>query len=247
MTLLRSGFLLLVLTLLAACTSVVPPAKPPGSTTAAAPIQLTQGGIMAAINGTRAAAGKPPLRYSIQLESAARSQANLMAARDTLSHDLGVTLRQRVTTAGYDGAVGENVAGGQATLEQAINGWMASPASRNSAVDQVPGIRAGCGNRAGQPDEQVSNVLGVHRRRAVRGLALRVTLGLVRADPHPCPLPLRSGRETLAEMPVLWSPSPFRGATRPLGCVNSGIPNQLRDDSRLLFGRQFWAFWIDWF
>lgn len=136
MTLLRSGLLLLAsLTLLAACTSIVPPAKPPGaSSVSIAPVQLTQGGIMAAINSTRAANGKPPLRYNIQLENAARSQANLMAAKDTLSHDLGVTLRQRVSTAGYDGAVGENVAGGQSSLDQAISGWLASPAHRDTLL-----------------------------------------------------------------------------------------------------------------
>ncbi len=30
-------------------------------------------------------------------------------------------------------------------------------------------------------------------------------------DPHPCPLPLNMGRETHAEKPVFWSPSPFLG------------------------------------
>lgn len=137
MTLLRCGLLLLAtLTLLSACSSIVPPAKGPSgsSMTGITPIQLSQGNILSAINGTRAANGKPPLRYNVKLESAARSQANLMAAKDTLSHDLGVTLRQRVTTAGYDGAVGENVAGGQSTLDQAISGWLASPAHRDTLL-----------------------------------------------------------------------------------------------------------------
>lgn len=119
--------------LLAACTSIVPPAPGPNSM-ASAPMQLSQGTILAAINSARAANGKPPLRYNVKLEAAARSQANLMAAKDTLSHDLGVTLRQRVTTAGYEGAVGENVAGGQSTLDQAIAGWLASPAHRDTLL-----------------------------------------------------------------------------------------------------------------
>ena len=119
---LRTGFIILATTtLLAACTSVVPPAPGPGKTATTPPVQLTQGGILSAINNTRAA-------------NAARSQANLMAAKDTLSHDLGVTLRQRVTTAGYDGAVGENVAGGQSSLDQAIAGWLASPAHRDTLL-----------------------------------------------------------------------------------------------------------------
>lgn len=127
----RRGFLVLGLaSLLAACTSVVPPA--PGTGTS--PVHLTQGGILKAINDTRRANGRPPLRYSTSLETAARSQANLMASKDQLSHDLGVTLRQRVTAAGYTGAVGENVAGGQKTLEQAIAGWLNSPAHRDTLL-----------------------------------------------------------------------------------------------------------------
>ena len=57
-----------------------------------------------------------------------------MASKDQLSHDLGVTLRQRVTAAGYDGAVGENVAGGQATLEAAIQGWLNSPKHKDTLL-----------------------------------------------------------------------------------------------------------------
>lgn len=136
MTLLRGLLLFATLTLLAACSSIMPPAKSPGggTSTATAPVQLTQGGIIAAINGARAANGRPPLRYNVKLEAAARSQANLMASKDTLSHDLGVTLRQRVTTAGFEGAVGENVAGGQTSLEQAISSWLASPGHRDTLL-----------------------------------------------------------------------------------------------------------------
>ena len=45
-----------------------------------------------------------------------------------------MTLRQRVSDAGYDGAVGENVAGGHRTLEQAIAGWLASPGHRDTLL-----------------------------------------------------------------------------------------------------------------
>jgi len=57
-----------------------------------------------------------------------------MAQKDQLSHNLGVSLRQRVTDAGYDGAVGENVAGGHKTLEQAIEGWLAPPGHRSTLL-----------------------------------------------------------------------------------------------------------------
>lgn len=98
------------------------------------PAGLTRDAILSAINGTREAYGKPPLAYNTALEAAARRQAQLMASKDTLSHDLGETLRQRVRAAGYIGAVGENVAGGQRTLEQAIEGWLNSPGHRDTLL-----------------------------------------------------------------------------------------------------------------
>lgn len=115
--------------LLAGCSAVGPS---PGAATS--PGALTTASITAAINGVRAANGRPPLAYNQRLEAAARAQARLMAEKDELSHDLGVTLRQRVTTAGYYGAVGENLAGGQTTLEQAIQGWLDSPGHRDTLL-----------------------------------------------------------------------------------------------------------------
>jgi uncharacterized protein YkwD len=126
----RRGFILLSAAgLLSACSAVGPD---PGVATA--PAQLSTASIVAAVNGVRKANGRPPLAYNSRLEVAARSQANLMASKDQLSHDLGVTLRQRVTAAGYEGAVGENVAGGQHTLEQAIQGWLDSPKHRETLL-----------------------------------------------------------------------------------------------------------------
>ena len=101
---------------------------PSGATT---PVQLTQASILAAVNEARRAnGGHKPMSYNGMLEVAARSQANLMASKDQLAHNLGVTLRERVSAAGYEGAVGENIAGGQQTLQQAIEGWLNSPGHR---------------------------------------------------------------------------------------------------------------------
>jgi uncharacterized protein YkwD len=126
----RAFIVLSAASLLAACTAKGPP---PGAATP--PVKLTTEGILAAVNGVRKANGQPPLRYNYRLEEAARSQARLMASRDQLSHDLGTTLRQRVSAAGYDGAVGENVAGGHGTLEQAIQGWLNSPRHRETLLN----------------------------------------------------------------------------------------------------------------
>ena len=126
----RRGFIMLAAAgLVSACS---PAGPPPGAATS--PAQLSTAAMVAAINGVRKANGRKPLSYNYRLEEAARSQARLMASKDQLSHDLGVTLRQRVSAAGYDGAVGENVAGGHRTLEQAIQGWLDSPRHRDTLL-----------------------------------------------------------------------------------------------------------------
>ena len=126
----RSFLCLAAATALSACTTI--PTLPASSR--AAPENLSRDQIMAAINAVRAANGAPPWSYNPQLEAAARSQASLCAAKNTLSHNLGVTLRERVTTAGYMGAVGENLAGGHKTLDSAIQGWMNSPGHRSTLL-----------------------------------------------------------------------------------------------------------------
>jgi uncharacterized protein YkwD len=127
----RRGFLLLTASAaLAACSATIPVLPKSAST----PETLTDAEILSAINALRAANGAPPWTYNTRLEDAARSQARLMAQKNTLSHDLGVTLRQRVTNAGYIGAVGENVAKGYTSLPGAIEGWMNSSGHRNTLL-----------------------------------------------------------------------------------------------------------------
>jgi uncharacterized protein YkwD len=120
---------------------------------ATAPQQLTQGAMLTAVNAARAAnGGHRPLGYNTALEAAARTQVRLMVEKDQLAHDVGMKLRARVDQAGYRGAVGENLAGGQQTLEQAIEGWLNSPGHRATllsdkfvefglAVGRVPAAR----------------------------------------------------------------------------------------------------------
>ena len=127
----RRSFLALgAMTALSACTTI--PMLPASS--ARSPDTLTRDQIIAAINAVRAANGAPAWSYSPQLEDVARSQARLMAAKNTMSHDLGVTLRQRVTTAGYQGAVGENVGKGYPDLQGVIGGWMNSSGHRSTLL-----------------------------------------------------------------------------------------------------------------
>jgi uncharacterized protein YkwD len=128
----RRGFIILGSAgAVSACTTTMPMLPPEAD---GRPESLTPAQITSTINAVRKANGQPAWAYNNNLAEAAKFQANLMASKDTLSHDLGVTLRQRVTNAGYFGAVGENVAGGQKTLEIAIEGWMNSPGHRSTLL-----------------------------------------------------------------------------------------------------------------
>ncbi|WP_297107308.1 CAP domain-containing protein [uncultured Devosia sp.] len=117
--------------LLSACASTIPPLPAKMSDR---PEDLTREQIVSTINAVRRANGAGPWTYNPALETAARAQARLMAGKDTLSHNLGTTLRQRVTEAGYVLAVGENVAKGYKTLPAAIEGWLGSQGHRNTLL-----------------------------------------------------------------------------------------------------------------
>lgn len=127
----RRGFLALSATsLLSACASTMPivPARPRD------PLVLTEDEIMTTVNAVRAANARAPWTYNARLAEAARTHSKLMAASDKLSHELGGSLRERVTAAGYLGAVGENLAGGHGSLQQAVAGWLQSPGHRGTLL-----------------------------------------------------------------------------------------------------------------
>jgi uncharacterized protein YkwD len=127
----RRGFIMLTAAAaLAACSTTIP-MLPKGAST---PETLSDAEILTAINTVRRANGAPPWTYNTRLEDAARSQARLMAQKNTMSHDLGVTLRERVTAAGYLGAVGENVGKGYKDLQSVIGGWMDSSGHRGTLL-----------------------------------------------------------------------------------------------------------------
>ncbi len=112
------------------CSSFVPE----GATT---PSGATREMVLDRINAVRAANGVKPLHYDMRLEAAARQQADLMAEKDEIAHDLGESLRVRVSAVGYHEAVGENLAGGQKTLEAAIAGWLQSPSHRRTMLNPL--------------------------------------------------------------------------------------------------------------
>jgi uncharacterized protein YkwD len=126
--LVRRALVLGVGLLLSACASIGPTIVPRSVTT---PPQLTQASILTAINAARQSnGGHRPLTYNVQLEAACKTQVALMVQKDELAHNVGMTPRQRTNQQGYRGAIGENLAGGQLTLEGAIEGWLNSPGHR---------------------------------------------------------------------------------------------------------------------
>lgn len=121
---------LLAATGLAGCSNFVPD----GVTT---PALSTRVAVLEKLNAVRTANWVKPLRYDLRLEAAAQRQAELMAAKDSIAHDLGEPLRERVSAAGYHEAVGENLAGGQKTLEGVIAGWLNSPSHRSAMLNPL--------------------------------------------------------------------------------------------------------------
>jgi uncharacterized protein YkwD len=121
--------------LLSACASVGPTIAPRTAAPTTVP-QLTQASIMTSINAARQRhGGHKPLAYNAKLEAACKTQIGLMIQKDQLAHDLGMKPRARTNQAGYVGAIGENLAGGQATLEGAIDGWLNSPGHRSTLLN----------------------------------------------------------------------------------------------------------------
>jgi uncharacterized protein YkwD len=133
--LVRRVIVVLCAAVLSACASTGPNIAP-RSVASIPPPQLTQGSILAAINKARRDnGGHKAWTYNAALEGACKTQLGLMVQKDQLAHDLGIRLRDRVTAAGYVGAVGENLAGGQKSIEQAIEGWLNSPGHRATLLN----------------------------------------------------------------------------------------------------------------
>ncbi len=88
--------------------------------------------------GRREFAATTPLAYSAVLEHAALAHAQDMAASDFMGHEGsdGNTPDFRAGAAGYEwSAIGENVAAGQTSAEEVVNGWLESPSHCATLMD----------------------------------------------------------------------------------------------------------------
>lgn len=118
--------------------------------------------MLAAINEARAqgahcgADEEPPvgpLNWNDRLAHAADDYARTLSQLDKVSHDAvrGESLPQRLEKVGYRYSMaGENLAGGQADVTEAVSAWLASPTHcRNVMKPQFLEIGLSCAARAG--------------------------------------------------------------------------------------------------
>lgn len=80
--------------------------------------------------GTTSYPAVGPLTWNTYLFNAAAGHATDMATNNYFSHTSqdGRTFSQRISAAGYNwSAVGENIAAGQTTAQQVMDGWLQSP------------------------------------------------------------------------------------------------------------------------
>jgi uncharacterized protein YkwD len=100
--------------------------------------------VLAEVNARRRKAGAPALRSSPALDKAAQGHAEDMLARGYFAHEspngnsASQTVRERAREAGFDWrAIGENIAEGQFSVAQVMEGWMNSPEHRRNILDPV--------------------------------------------------------------------------------------------------------------
>ncbi|PNY80447.1 CAP domain-containing protein [Deinococcus koreensis] len=110
-----------------------PPAPPaaPSGTFAARVMELTNAARAQARScGADRFAATTALTPNAKLAQAAQAHAADMAAKNYFSHTSqdGRTLRERIDATGYSwSAIGENIAAGQATPDEVVQGWLGSP------------------------------------------------------------------------------------------------------------------------
>jgi len=125
-------FILLLMLALAACAGQ-PPEQPSFYRDLTQPgAELDEAAAASMISGYRSNHGLPPVIVDVALTDLARAQAQAMAKRDKLEHNIKKPFVQRLRAAGYNAKrAGENVGAGYVTLAEAFSGWRDS-ASHNA-------------------------------------------------------------------------------------------------------------------
>lgn len=100
--------------------------------------QVDAGSAAMMISGYRANNGLGALALDPELAKLAQAQADAMAQRDKLDHNVSRPFNARLKSAGYPAkAAAENVSAGYHTLAEAFSGWRDSPPHRKNML--LPG------------------------------------------------------------------------------------------------------------
>jgi uncharacterized protein YkwD len=93
--------------------------------------------VVAIVNRERAGGDCPAVKVNTKLARAAQLHSEDQAEHDKMSHEGsdGSTPWQRSERAGYQNAIGENVAMGYRDAEAVMEGWMNSPGHRNNIMN----------------------------------------------------------------------------------------------------------------
>ncbi len=133
---------------LAGCTDNAPPSGQPTfyQDLAQSDAVLDANAAQSMISGYRSNNGLGLVTIDPELMRLAAAQAQVMAARGKLDHDVGQPFQERIRKSGYAASVAvENIGAGYHTLAEAFSGWRDSPPHRanmlNSSVTQM-GIAA---------------------------------------------------------------------------------------------------------
>ncbi len=98
---------------------------------AASGAQVDSAAAASMISGYRKNNGLGAVSVDPALTKLAAEQANAMASRDRLDHDVGRGFSHRIAGSGYDAkAAYENIGAGYHTLAEAFSGWRGSPGHR---------------------------------------------------------------------------------------------------------------------
>jgi uncharacterized protein YkwD len=131
---------LLALTLLAACAGDRdPPASDPSfyRSMASANAALDAPTAASMISGYRSNNGLTVVTVDPELMKLAQAQAQAMAARDKLDHNVIRDFTGRLKASGYDAKfAAENIGAGYHTLAEAFSGWRDSPPHRKNMLLQ---------------------------------------------------------------------------------------------------------------
>ena len=123
---------------LAGCTDNAPPSGQPTfyRDLAQPDAVLDAAAAQSMISGYRSNNGLAPVTLDPELMQLATVQAQVMAAKGKLDHDVGAPFQERIRKSGFDAAVAvENIGAGYHTLAEAFSGWRNSPPHRANMLN----------------------------------------------------------------------------------------------------------------